>query len=77
MWANETGLDGPLLGFHSGFSGLSFSWYHQGQMVDEEKNGLSRGFFLRLFLCFLSFSLLPAEQHRPVNGDDDFFFFFV
>ena len=29
-----------------------------------------------LFLCLLSFSLLPAEQHRPVNGDDDFLFFF-
>lgn len=26
------------------------------------------------FLCLLSFNLLSAEQHRPVEGDDDFFF---
>lgn len=46
-------MDGPLLGFHSGFSGVSFSWHHQGQMVEErlvqrlfpEVHGLSYAFF--------------------------------
>lgn len=75
MWANETEMDGPLLGFHSGFSGVSFSWYHQWQMVDKEMacpEAFSWGPWP--FLCLLSFSLLSAEQHRPVKGDDDFFF---